>query len=328
MRKFSVPYNNSNPDEYLKAILPFKNSIENIYFSYPGVGAHVTPDNLINNLSDAYEYTQGFLTQTKGVYKRILAVNTCFIPLSDTDKQAFIINTLLPILLGFEIEGIIISDFTLARLIHQMIPNLEIHTSCNTYQFNEKTYEYWYDEAGISVFNPPRESLRNPQLLKNIKSDKWKIKCLVNEACLYGCPQNINHACYLSVGSELHTAYFCNRSTWRYSDILRTNFILPRWLKYFDDIVDIYKLSGRACPTEKIVDMLDAYINERNDVNLLRIITWRVDIQDSRFIIPVNRVPDKLLDCKCSDCDSCKICENVVRKCLSNIPLEELRYEI
>ena len=328
MRKFSVPYNNSNPSEYLDAIRPFKDSIDNLYFSYPGIGAHVTPSFMRTNLGEAYANTQAFLQQTKGKFKRILAINPCFIPLGDREKQMWMLNTLLPVLLGYEIEGVIVADFALACMLHRNFPQLEINTSCNTYQFNEKTYDYWHREAGVSVFNPPREALRNPELLKAIKSDKWKIKCIVNEACIYGCPQNINHACYLSVSDQIHSECFCNRRTWRYSDVFRTNFVLPRHLHLFDNLVDIYKISGRDCPTKKIANMLDAYVNERNDVNLLSIITWRVDMGDRRIIIPVNRVPDKLLFCKCKDCKTCQICEKVMTKCLQDIPREELKYAI
>lgn len=167
----------------------------------------------------------------------------------------------------------------------------------------------------------PREALRNTELLENIKNDKWKIKCLVNEACIYGCPQNINHACYLSLTGGINISCFCNRNDWRYSDLLRTNFILPRWLKNFDNLVDIYILSGRRAPTFKIVDILDAYVNERNDVNLLRIIMWRNNIKAEHYMIPMNRVPYKLLTCRC------KVCESVMRQCLSNIQSEDLKYE-
>ena len=75
---------------------------------------------------------------------------------------------------------------------------------------NIKQMNYWREEAGITVFNPPREILRTPNKLKEMKEEGFILKCLINESCLYGCPQTINHCMSLSNGKPLSDISCCN----------------------------------------------------------------------------------------------------------------------
>lgn len=331
-RKFSIPYNNTEPEKYLELIEPYKENIDNIYLGIPGIESHCN-DNSINHI-DAFINTKRFLELSKGKYKRLITLNKAFYSISDVDKSLFILNTITPLILTYEIEGVIVSDFNLAVILKETLPDLEIQTSCNTYQFNLNSYKLWNKEVGVTTFNPPREVLRTPELLKEIKNLGFKLKYIVNEACIYGCPQNINHACYIANSiNYIPITYYCERPKWKYSDILKTNFILPRHLKLFDEFVDIYKIAGRNSTTDRIILMIDAYVNERNDIDLVDIMTSRLRtklFKSKNISIPVNRIPDKLLTCKCAECDTCNICNKVIKKCIkdSGIDILKLDHEI
>lgn len=317
IRKFSVPYNFSNPEKYLDSISPFKENIDHLYFSIP-VETFSYTEPISNNLQDildAKTNTETFLEESKGEYKRVLAYNNAFWPMSDTNKMLWVQATLAPLIKKYNIEGIIISDFTLGQCIHHSLPDLEIHTSCNTFQFNLNTMRHWKEQCGVTLFNPPRETLRIPSLLKQIHKLGYKTKYLVNEPCLFGCPQQINHACYTAVRDSYRgkCESFCDRPNKDMLDVFKSNVILPRWLPKLDPYVDVYKLAGRNDETSRIVRALDAYINERDDLDLLDFINNHKTL--TRYVqlglkIPTKMIPDKLLTCQCSQCDTCTECQD------------------
>lgn len=316
MRKFSIPYNNRDAELYLQSIEKYSDSIDSIYFGIPGIiDSHVdVVTSSIDQQLQRQQNTINFLQQSQNKYKRVLTVNPAFCAKSDFDKALYVYNTIIPFVSEFKIEGIIVSDFTLAKLIHQIIPDVELQTSCNTYQFLIPTMRYWEKHCGIKMFNPPRETLRIPSLLKQIHKAGFKTKYIVNEPCMFGCPQQINHACYIAARAD-DCEFFCDRKDKDLADILKSNVILPRWLPILDQYVDVYKLSGRARSTKSIVYMLDAYVNLRNDVLLNDIIVHRSSDFYKDIKIPVNIIPDKLLTCQCLDCDNCKLCDDIIADC-------------
>lgn len=317
MRKFSVPYNGHNPERYLEQLEKYKDNIDSFYFGLQGTfSSHYT--NTIGTVEKQLVFQQNtyrFLENTKGKYKRFLTLNSCFYPESEFNQAVMVYNRLVPFYETFELDGVIVADFTLAKAIHQIIPQLEIQTSCNTYQFLTKTFDYWNKECGTTTFNPPREILRIPHLLKEAKATGYRLKCIINEPCLFGCPHQINHACYIAAGG-VPVQLYCDRDNKDFTDIFKSNFVLPRHLKLFDDYVNVYKIAGRGKDTNEIAYILDAYVNERNDVDLMKILahrtikTWYKEIH-----IPVKMVPDKLLACECKECDTCEVCKKIIEKC-------------
>lgn len=319
LRQFAIPYNNSEPISYLSGIEKYNASIDSVYFGLQQiVASHL--ENPVKTIRDQLllqQYTTEFLKLSKGKYKRVLAVNTAFFPKNDCDRGLFVYNTLLPIIDSFGIEAVIISDFSLARTVHDVMPELEIQTSCNSYHFLIKTMEYWHNEVGTAIFNPPREILRMPKLLDEVKSTGYKLKCLVNEPCLFGCPHQINHACYLAAKIQPIEPY-CLREDKDLTDILKSNFICPRHLKLFDDKVDIYKIASRGLPTNKLLKVIDCYVNERNDVDIKEFLAHCSLGRYKDISIPAKIVPDKLLSCECKECDTCQICDKIIQKCIAS----------
>lgn len=243
--------------------------------------------------------------------------------MDDGEKYGKVLSSIAPYIEKYGIEGVIVTDLNLARSLHNIFPRLEIHTSCNTQSFIRKNYDYWKQIFGDSLasVNPPREFFRNEKLREELKDIGIPIKAIVNEACYYGCPQNMNHACYIGNVQSNNIVYFCDRREWKYSDILRTNFILPRHLKIYDNCVDVYKIAGRHRSTENIFHILDCYVNERNDVDLFSLLSSRFihgRIIDKGLKLPVKNVPDKILTCECKECGKeCNICDKVMEKAVN-----------
>ena len=61
---------------------------------------------------------------------------------SEEDLKEFAI-TLARQVNRWQLEGLILSDYRVAVLVHALLPELEIHTSCNAYQWNLKQMEIW-----------------------------------------------------------------------------------------------------------------------------------------------------------------------------------------
>ena len=316
MKLFSIPYNGSNPDKYLDGISKYSNNIDSIFFGDPYTSnSHVNP-NLLNqsyekNLENLEKNTKIFLKLSDGKYKRLMTLNSGFYDLSCYDLDKFLSIKLFPFFERYNIDGCICTDFNMAIKIHKAYPGMEMHTSCNCFQWLTRQMEIWHNEAGIEVFNPPREILRTPEKLKEFHDSGFKIKAIINESCLYGCPQTINHCMALAAMKKIECQ--CNRLD--LSNAFKGNYILPRWLKYFDKYVDIYKISGRMSTTNYILNCLDAYINERDDINLEDIVIGGniKAIKELGLSIPTKIIPDKLLTCECKNCNkTCFVCSDLM----------------
>ena len=332
MRKFSVPFNGVDPDIYLGLIEQYSEHIDHIFTgvsflcnSHHGVRSLLRCDADINTIEYVNFYDENvkqFLKKSLGKYKRVITLNSGFYNLDDFELYSFLEKQLFPYIDSVKIDGCICTDFIMAKLIHQTFPYVEIHTSCNCFQWNLREMELWREECGASVFNPPREILRTPAKLKEMHDAGFKIKAIVNESCLFGCPQQINHCMGKASGKEICRQ--CNLGN--IVNFLKGNWVLPRWLDKLDDFVDIYKISGRLYPIDFLDRVLDVYINRKEVDDLSSILTAgnAVIMENNGIKVPSNMIHDKLLTCECKECNkTCFMCNDLMTKLLiqNNIPL-------
>jgi hypothetical protein len=173
----------------------------------------------------------------------------------------------------------------------------------------------WRELAGIDIFNPPREAGRSPFMLKEMHREGFKLKVLVNEACLYGCPYSLNHACSVSENTCVYNKCFCDD----YANALRSNFVHPKWLDDLDEYVYCYKLSGRDSSLKRLKNIFDAYIHQKEFVYINDIITkgWgnAISLLEYEGIkIPESIIPNKLRYCECKECNkTCFLCFLCIR---------------
>jgi len=206
--------------------------------------------------------------------------------------------------------------------IHKIYPDIDVQTSCNAYIYNVRQMDYWNEKCGTTTFNPAREVTRMPSILKTFKNRGYRIKCIVNEACLFGCPVSITHVTKQS--DNCHDNKLCVGNCYQdnLANIFRSNYLIPRWLKYYDKYIDIYKIAPRTVSTDTLNDFIDCYVNEKDDEDLCKF-TSTGTISNFNIInhnriafkklnpiqIKCKDVPDKLMTCECKRCNTCKICE-------------------
>jgi hypothetical protein len=317
MRKFSLPYNiDIKAKDYLNLLKDYEPYVESVYFGLPELENHLSLQKKFNTFDNSRE----FLELSKGLYKRLIPYNGIHYNKPEKVVFKYFYDVIYPLIEKYEIDGFILTNLNLAKMIKTDFPKIEIHTSCNTFQWNLRQMDLWNTEVGITYFNPPREACKSPKLLKEMSDAGYKLKVLINEACVYGCGYTINHACSVVGGLGDNTNCFSNDL----HNALKTNLFLPRWLKHIDEYVSVYKLAGRVYDLEKMKFLFDSYILEKPFTYLdeisamghhstIRILKDRYNIR-----IPETIVPEKTRYCECKECDSCRICDNIIDNLLKN----------
>ena len=310
IRKFSIPYNGTDPNTYINAINPYMDYIDSIFLGLPSLLSW-SPQHQKEEIKEVIEAnTLEFLSKEVSC-KRFLALNRANYNMTNTEMQDFCKNQVFPIITKYHIEGITVSDYNMAKYIHQYMPELELNASCNAFLYNTHAMRIWQEKCNISVFTPSRDLLRMPEQLKKIHNEGFKIMGIVNGSCLFGCTQQLIHCFNIGKNSENY-CFECNQPL--NEEILKCNWILPRWLKYLDEYIDIYKITGRRMTTQRIISILNIYINEQDNITIDDFISGNVR-KGIHLNIPTNIIPDKLLTCECKDCNKgCNLCKEIIEQ--------------
>lgn len=322
-RKFSIPYSFlCEPLEYIKMITPYKEYIHSIFVGIPELKTHLSINaasverfkNVMNENS-----SKEFLELSKGLYKRIIPYNSTKNESNTKELYEYFEKNIYPIIEKYSIDGFILTNFGLARKLHQDFPKLEIHTSCNGYHFTKSAMEHWREYAGVSLFNPPREAARNPEMLKDLHESGFSLKVIVNEACMYGCVQRFN-SCGTCMNFNPVNAF-------------KTNLFLPRWLEDIDEYVSIYKLAGRMETLDRLKSIFDAYILQKpfqyiNDIVVCKTRTNPIKVLENEFNIKIKEIdiPDNIRYCKNDSCfTNCTICNTLLKNYMTEEQIEIYR---
>ena len=345
-RIYSVPYNGTEPEWFLQEVkkrkqhidhvyceLPFQEMISHVRFTFDDRKAAGEPPANVDSMRAQYlKNCFEFLRLSRGQVRRICPVNAMSYQFDSEDAVKSFVLTLARAANELQIEGFILSDYRVAALLHAVMPELEIHTSCNAYQWNLRQMEIWRKKCGVNVFNPPREILRSPSKLKEMHAAGFRLKCLVNEACLMGCPNSFNHNLAIARGQRPILLSCCQDGI---ADLFRANWILPRWQKYYDDVVDIYKIAGRNSAGDYPFRTLDAYLAENDTLPLAELmlsgtILFAAQVLPAEILqkITVDQVPDKLLTCECKECSTCGLCEKILAELIPKQYQDTFRFKI
>lgn len=305
MRQFSIPFNNIPFEEYKSILYRYdKNLIHSIYLSIPEINEHLYEEKEEDVSKDLLKNTLD--------YKRMVVYNHGMYPYEDKEIFKHLEKIIFPLIEKYRIDGFIVTNINVSRFLKQIFPNLELHLSCNNPVFTLRQALSWLEHGMVDIINPPREAGRTPTLLKEFHEHGIKQKILVNNACTYGCPNQLNHTC--SNGFKFDNNFSCT-----YNDNLKwlqNCLILPRWLDKLDKWVNIYKIAGRYMKSEMLIPIMDAYINKAN-VNNLKEFAHGGSLNTMYQIgynIPLDLYPDKLLYCETKQCDTCSICKQTIKK--------------
>lgn len=312
-RMFSVPYSMKIDTSSYMSLLSEYPDIHSVYMGLPILHNHLS---LQHGRDVTNESVYDFLEKSEGLYKRIVVYNSISYNKHDSEVFDLFDKEVNPLIEKYKIDGFVVTSLPLAIKLRQDFPSIELHSSCNCFQWNIRQMNLWRELAGVNVFNPPREAAKTPSMLKEMAKEGFKLKVLLNEACVYGCPYTINHAC--SVAEQ--TSVFTQCMSGDYANALRTNLFLPEWMDSIDDYVYCYKLAGREAPYDFLKNILDAYILQKPMTYIDEFATYGggsvlMKLSNRGVRIKVSDIPEKTRYCEAKECNkTCFICSNAMSK--------------
>lgn len=304
--KYFLPFG-SNEDhfcdiDYLLLTKKYKDYISGIYF---------VPER--QGIIDAYSI--GAIKDTDQIQKMLYRFNKLGLmnfalfndyPIND-DPNKTSINKCLNTLKEYQglVQGITTANFYIAQAVSEKFPEIKIDISSNRFAYNPRTIDYWKRHCNLYSINVPRDTLRIPGRIDDYVGLGVKIKALVNECCLFGCP--------LSQSCRIDGMVYCCRN-FSLKNFLQSNWMPPSMIAKVKDKIDIAKIGHRSLPTRKIFNILESYISEDDNYNAVDIVSGsQMQMFPAEYKIPINKVPKKIFSCECKECSTCKICDGFVK---------------
>jgi len=186
----------------------------------------------------------------------------------------------------------------------------------------------WYKKLGVDAINLDRDINRNLELIKQIRDAvNCELWLLVNEGCLLDCPfkhfhDNLighlsrippNHRARIDAGPFTE---FCTIIRRKYpEEILKSPWIRPEDLKYYEDIVDGIKISGRDLRGENMIEIIEAYVRRDyrgNLINLMNVKTPGIYIENKKL----DGFLEGNLNCN-RNCHSCNYCKEFAKRVIT-----------
>ncbi len=317
--KYSIWYTPS--DDFFILIEKYNENISSVYFPLPSYLWSVwraiwQEDNYLINIIKLIKICSKYWIDT------ILLLNW-WCEWENTWKKTYILKIInfMKWLVKEWLTSVSISNLVYVPIIKKIFTNISIYSSVNcTLDSIEKAL--YFKDIWIDVLTLYRDINRNFDLIKSIKEKSGlKTQILLNESCVRWCLYYDTHSNIQThdIDSEdnLIQKYWCSRFFLENKKhFFRIPFIRPEDIYRYKWIVDYFKLSTRGLSPIDIWLMLDAYIEEKYEWNLLDILDIYQDDFIRKYIWKIDNIKleklnffDKIKTCPW-DCFSCNICNN------------------
>ncbi len=203
----------------------------------------------------------GDFLKNKRIPKSLL-LNPITLPAPVEDIAHAVIAALRRLTADFEIEEAVVTNLTLAQRIRDALPGLRLAAS--TLADLAMPQQAVLADNLFEVITPPPRIMRDASSLARFRNS-WagRVRLIVNESCLAGCPFRTQH--FQEMNSNLpHPQSLCNQLLEKKPWLRMTGaWILPQHLHLFDGLYDELKLAGRVTlqDPEKYRRVLGAYVN-------------------------------------------------------------------
>lgn len=318
MVKYSIGYNHD--PALIQLIESAKDYLDGFYFPAPsslmGSGRAIK-----QNKKYQEEINKILEACNKADVKSELLLNpTCEGKETCTKEQIAKVIAYIKELKSKGLKSVIVTNPIYIPEIKKNVPELEIQSSINCYT---KTVEeaLFLKDLGVDIITIDRDINRNLDLIKEIKEKtNLKIKMLVNEGCLRNCPFRKIHFNMISHFTD--TFEFDKRSCIKVlknhpEKLFSIPFVRPEDIKHYKGLVDHFKLATRTMATGQIIAMLDAYINEKFDGDLLFLLSTKslfdyfTEVNNS--VLTKNNFFEAMQKCD-DNCSNCSYCKELLKK--------------
>lgn len=318
--KFSIWYNQKN--DFLTLMERYKDNLSSIYFPLPySVWNSGRNEIQQENYEDNTIFTLIKKCKEYNIESILIINSTC--EWENTGNKHYLLKLIKYIKPLYEnwLTSLTLTNPLYLPFIKKFFPNLIIYSSVNCYL---RTYEQaiFFKNLGFNVLTIDRDINRDLELIQKIKNRTGiRLQMLVNEWCFSGCPYrqiHFNMAAHkvdynISDGSSkdnLIENFSCVPMVNKNKKLIfRVPFVRPEDLKYYDNLIDIYKLDTRSLSSDRIALMLNAYIEEKYEWDLKDIVDFpyqNVPFIDNKKLTKLLFFK-KILKCP-KDCDNCNIC--------------------
>lgn len=327
--RFNVPFSGETSEEFFAAVEPFKEYIHSIYLGCESVfpqGNTYHPHRRKAVLE--------FVNRHAHKLPVLFTMNITLTPEQRLDIHRLMMrNHVLEFIRDNGIRGIIVTEPSIARVVNDELPNVEIHTSINV--LDDDPLDEHGPWAGIKIDyinllrNDGYDLNRVQSRTARAHAKGIQTKLMVNANCVRRCPFTQHHLALDTLNAmgqltneELvqNVAEFVNLDQGVLATI-RNCLILPRWLPTYAGAADVLKIDGKGRPAWWIANCLEAYIDNRDDVlvgDLTDGICWfdELDPDLSKVLahIPVKLIPDELRTCCAKRCSTCTVCSDSARR--------------
>jgi hypothetical protein len=175
-----------------------------------------------------------------------------------------VLKTLHRLIGEYGLSGATITNLTLATRIRETFPDLPLTASC-LMDIASPNQALMLNDIFDNLVPSPR-IMRNLPALKKLKAAfKGKIRLLVNEGCLPGCPFRTQH--FHEMGSDFpFPRSLCTELLERHPWMrLTTGWVLPQHLHLYSGTYDEAKIGGRVTlrHADRYIEVLEAYIHRK-----------------------------------------------------------------
>jgi hypothetical protein len=251
---WAIPYIDQPIDFWNQLHQELGEHIQEVYFPLPqgviGSGRPIQPKKYLNT----------FLLNSP--LRKSLLINPIILPQPVEDISPSIIDAISPLVSEFGIQSITVSNLLLGEKIKEQFPDLSL-TASVLLDITQQNQLLMLNGVFDKIV-PGSRVMRNVSALKNLRQAfEGKIRLIVNEGCLSGCPFRIQH--FYEMGSDLPFPHsLCNHLLKEKPWLRLTGaWVLPQHLHLYEDAFDELKLAGRVSlrnPAYYIL-ILKSYIN-------------------------------------------------------------------
>jgi collagenase-like PrtC family protease len=217
-----------------------------------------------------------------------------------------------------KVDGITVAEPYLIKLCDREF-DMDVTASCLAFVDSAERARF-FEEIGTDTIAIDPNINRNFHVLETMRDAvSCKLKILLNQGCLIGCPLRYSQFNLIShtngpdqVKAQEYYHHKC--TTMRAHDtelMIKSDWIRPEDLGEYEAVgIDIFKLCGRMHPINWILECLDAYSSRRYDGNIFEIIDFYREIKHAYYLS--NRELDHAIDVwkhcdgMCERCGFCK----------------------
>jgi hypothetical protein len=299
LKRWVIPYIDQPVEFWHELHDRYGDTIEEVYFPFPqgwiASGRSRQPEACLET----------FLCQAR--LPKAVLVNPVVLPEPIAQIGPRLVRQLAEMHERYGVGSVTVTSLELARVVKTSLPFLHVTASC--LMGVSSPAQAMLLNSCVDSLTPDTRLSHDLSGLRRLKSAfTGKLRLLVNESCLPGCPMRVQHFYEMAYSSSFPLSLCQNmldQTPWLR---MTGGWILPQHLHYYDDVCDSLKLAGRVTLRDPNTyrQVLAAYVN-RTPLQPADIGGGPASILDP-VDVP-DRVFETILNCE-KNCHGCTFCRD------------------